>query len=124
MIAFTGMYATIWFFALVVVAGISIVTHFVCNRVMIPDCIEVDESSTGRRGEGVYYGVWFFSQRVFMALAFSINGEILDYFGFVKENSEEIIKQIPGTLTGIKLVAGPIPTIILSIIVLAFYPNY
>ena len=118
------MYATIWFFALVVVAGISIVTHFVCNRAMIPDCIEVDESSTGRRGEGVYYGVWFFSQRVFMALAFSINGEILDYFGFVKENSEEIIKQIPGTLTGIKLVAGPIPTIILSIIVLAFYPNY
>jgi len=91
---------------------------------MIPDCIEVDESSTGRRGEGVYYGVWFFSQRVFMALAFSINGEILDYFGFVKENPEEIIKQIPGTLTGIKLVAGPIPTIILSIIVLAFYPNY
>ena len=62
--------------------------------------------------------------RVFMALAFSINGEILDYFGFVKENPEEIIKQIPGTLTGIKLVAGPIPTIILSIIVLAFYPNY
>ena len=82
LIAFTGAFSLVWFLILVFVAGIAVATHFVCNWAMIPDCIEVDELATGHRREGIYYGIWFFGQKVFMALAIWVSGVVLSIVGY------------------------------------------
>ncbi|MBI1924322.1 alpha/beta fold hydrolase [Candidatus Poribacteria bacterium] len=125
LIALTAGHSLIWFFTLVFIAGIAIATHFVCNWAMIPDCIEVDELATGRRREGIYYGMWFFGQKVFMAMAIWVNGVVLSYVGYQRpETPGEILSQPPEALKGIQFLAGPLPAlaILLSVIALAFYP--
>jgi glycoside/pentoside/hexuronide:cation symporter, GPH family len=125
LIAYSATASLIWFFALVVVAGIAVATHFLCNWAMIPDCIEVDELITGHRREGIYYGIWFLGQKVFMALAIWGNGIVLSYVKYqIPATPDELIVQPSTVLSGIRFLAGPLPAIviILSLVALSFYP--
>ena len=49
---------------------------------MIPDIVEYGQLQTGRRNEGIYYGLWFFVQKLGMAASAAINGAVLSATGF------------------------------------------
>ena len=55
---------------------------------IIPDVVEHDYAETGRRREGVYYGVWTFASKVGQALAIALNGWMLAAFGYQPDRTQ------------------------------------
>lgn len=53
---------------------------------MIPDCIEVDELKTGKRREGMFFGVLSFVQKASVAIAMALSGIVLEATGFNPES--------------------------------------
>jgi GPH family glycoside/pentoside/hexuronide:cation symporter len=112
------------FYTLAVVTGTGLSSFFIVLWSMIPDVVEYGQLQTGHRHEGVYYGLWFFVQKLGMALSATVNGWVLTQTGFRQEQGGRLLEQTAATLGGIKvLLAGlPIAFIIAGLIILAFYP--
>jgi GPH family glycoside/pentoside/hexuronide:cation symporter len=112
------------FYVLAVLAGIGLSSFFIVLWSMIPDVVEYGQLQTGHRHEGVYYGLWFFMQKLGMALSATINGWVLTQTGFQQEQGGRLLEQTATTLGGINLLlAGlPIAFIAAGLIILAFYP--
>ena len=106
-------------FVLMAGAGIGLSTHYVMPHSILPDVVEYDAIKSGIRREGAFSSLWTFSSKIGQALALALTGLILDLFGYVPDAALE-----PATLTGIRLLCGPIPVVfyVIGIIVLAFYP--
>lgn len=86
---------------------------------MIPDVVEVDEFKTGRRREGLYYGVAIFLLKVGSAFALLIVGHALERIGYVPEAA-----QPPAVLLGLRILFGPMVAgmLVISIILAYFLP--
>ncbi len=112
------------FYLFVVIAGIGLSTFFVILWSMVPDVVEYGEYLHGRRNEGIYYGIWFFIQKLGMAVSFMINGVILTLTHFQSSNANGMVKQTPEALNGINLLLSVIPVafIIIGSVFLLFYP--
>ncbi len=68
---------------LAVLAGISVSTAHVLPDAIFPDVIEWDELRTGRRHEGIYYGVKNFIRKLTGALAIFLALQTLGWFGYL-----------------------------------------
>ncbi len=104
---------------LMLFAGIGIGFAYVPPYAMLPDIVEVDAVRTGVRKEGSYYGMWTFFSTFGVALATSLAGVFLNWSGYVAgavQNAQ--------TLLMIRLIVGPIPSVIFlgAILLLARYP--
>ena len=86
---------------------------------MIPDVVEVDEFKTGKRREGLYFGVATFVQKMGSAFALLILGQALLWIGYVPK-----VEQSASTLLGLRIMFGPIlaALILASIIAAYFFP--
>jgi GPH family glycoside/pentoside/hexuronide:cation symporter len=86
---------------------------------MIPDVVEVDEFKTGKRREGMYYGVAIFVMKLGSAFALFIVGQVLDRIGYVPN-----VEQTPATLLGIRIMMGPLLTglLVIAVILAALMP--
>ncbi|MCK5155171.1 MAG: MFS transporter [Spirochaetales bacterium] len=107
-------------FAVMALAGIGLSTHYVIPHAILPDVVEYDSiRNNGIRREGVFSSLWTFSSKIGQALALALNGWLLAIFKYDASIAPERI-----TLTGIKIICGPIPVIfyISGIIILSFYP--
>ena len=106
-------------------AGISVSSAHILPDSIFPDVIEWDELRTGRRQEGIYYGVKNFIRKLTGALAIFIGLQVLGWFGYQSppEGATSFI-QSPQTLTAIRFLLGPIGAILLfSAVAMAwFYP--
>jgi sugar (glycoside-pentoside-hexuronide) transporter len=105
-------------FALLMGIGFNVIFQIIWS--MIPDCVEVDELKTGKRREGMYYGVISFIQKLFSAIAILIVGVVLEKIGY--DPSLEVLT--PETLNGIANLFGfsvSIP-VVLAVLVGVFYP--
>jgi glycoside/pentoside/hexuronide:cation symporter, GPH family len=92
---------------------------------MFPDVIEWDELRTGRRQEGIYYGVKNFMRKLTGALAIFIALQVLGWFGYkTPPEGSKIFIQSPITLTAIRVLIGPVGVVLLfsAIITTWFYP--
>jgi glycoside/pentoside/hexuronide:cation symporter, GPH family len=109
-----------WFYALAIVTGIGVSAFFIVLWSMIPDVVEYGQMQTGHRHEGVYYGLWFFVQKLSMAASAAVNGAVLSATGFVSSGGD----QTPEALTGIGILLAvvPISLIAAGLFILAFYP--
>lgn len=67
---------------LAVMAGVSVSSAHVLPDAIFPDVIEWDELRTGRRQEGIYYGVMNFIRKTTGALAIFIALQVLGWFGY------------------------------------------
>ncbi len=107
---------------LALLAGVGVATAYLVPWSMMPDVIELDELRTGQRREGVFYGFMVFLQKLGLALGLFLVGMALDLQGF--DERAGIGQQPESALTAIRLMIGPIPTIVLicGIILTAFYP--
>jgi glycoside/pentoside/hexuronide:cation symporter, GPH family len=112
------------FYLLAVVAGTGLSSFFIVLWSMIPDVVEYGQLQTGHRHEGVYYGLWFFVQKLGMALSATINGWVLSQAGFRQEQGGRLLEQTAATLGGVRLLLAGLPLafIAVGLIVLVFYP--
>lgn len=124
-IIFTGLeYGQVLFYGLAVICGIGLSSFFIVLWSMIPDVVEYGQLQSGHRHEGVYYGLWFFVQKLGMALSATINGWVLTWSGFKQEQGGRILEQSIDAIRGINmlLVWIPIIFIVTGLLILYFYP--
>lgn len=100
-------------------AGIGLAAHYVFPWSMLPDAIDAGAAASGRRDEGVYYGLWTLLQKGGQALAPLLIGITLTAGGYVADAA-----QTPAALTGIRLLVGPFPAVFFAaaVAVLTAYP--
>ena len=112
------------FYSLAIVSGIGLSSFFIVLWSMIPDVVEYGEMQTGRRNEGMYYGLWFFVQKLGMAASAAINGAVLSATGFTQAPGGAVLDQSLSAIQGINvLLAGlPLAFIVAGLAILAFYP--
>jgi GPH family glycoside/pentoside/hexuronide:cation symporter len=110
---------------LAVMAGISVSTAHVLPDAIFPDVIEWDELRTGRRQEGIYYGIKNFIRKLTGALAIFIALQVLGWFGYqTPPPGATYFTQSPTTLMAIRILIGPFGAVLLfsAIAVAWFYP--
>jgi len=112
------------FYTPVVITGAGLSSFFIVLWSMIPDVVEYGELLYKQRNEGVYYGIWFFIQKLGMALAFQINGLVLSLSGFKEGTGASDFMQAASAVTGIRMLMSIIPVlfIVAGLIFLFFYP--
>jgi glycoside/pentoside/hexuronide:cation symporter, GPH family len=106
-------------------AGISVSAAHILPDAMFPDVIEWDELRTGRRQEGIYYGVKNFIRKLTGALATFIGLQVLGWFGYQSPpQGATTFLQSPLTTTAIRWLIGPFGAVLLFSAVLTtwFYP--
>lgn len=106
--------------ALCVLAGIGVASAHVLPWSIIPDAIEYGEWQTGERHEGMFYSMITLAQKVAVSIALPLALLVLQYSGYVPNSSA----QPASAVTGIRFIAGPIPSILLGMGILfaALYP--
>ncbi len=105
---------------LCVLAGIGVAAAHVLPWSIIPDAIEYGEWQTGERHEGMFYSLITLAQKIAVSIALPLALLVLNYSGYIPNSSFQ-----PATaVTGIRIVAGPIPAILLGMGILfaALYP--
>lgn len=110
---------------LAVLAGVSVSTAHVLPDALFPDVIEWDELRTGRRREGIYYGVKNFIRKLTGALAIFLALQVLGWFGYqTPPEGATAFAQSPTTLAAIRFLIGPFgAAMLLSAVAMAwFYP--
>jgi len=110
---------------LAVMAGISVSTAHVLPDAIFPDVIEWDELRTGRRREGVYYGVKNFVRKLTGALAIFIALQTLGWFGYQSPPvGATQFSQSASALQAIRFLIGPLGTVLLfgAVAMAWFYP--
>lgn len=103
--------AAIPIFIVASVAGIGFSSQWVCPHSMLPDVVEYDELHTGKRREGVYYGMWGMVCKITAALAMAISGWGLELAGYI----EEEVVQPESALLGIRILFALLPVVLLAI---------
>ncbi len=106
-------------------AGLSVSAAHVLPDAMFPDVIEYAELKSGRRQEGIYYGVKNFIRKLTGALATFIALQVLGWFGYqTPPDGVTTFMQSPVTLTAIRILIGPLGAILLfsTVITTCFYP--
>jgi GPH family glycoside/pentoside/hexuronide:cation symporter len=110
---------------LAVMAGISVSTAHVLPDAIFPDVIEWDELRTGRRREGIYYGVKNFVRKLTGALAIFIALQTLGWFGYQTPPAGATqFTQPDSALGAIRFLIGPLGALLIfSAVAMAwFYP--
>jgi len=101
------------------VAGLGFSTHYVMPWSIVPDTIDYDYASSGKRREGVYYGLWTFIAKSGQALAGLFVALTLSASGYVAN-----IEQSASALFAIRFLVGPFTALFffISCLVLTRYP--
>jgi GPH family glycoside/pentoside/hexuronide:cation symporter len=107
-------------YTLCALAGIGVSAAHVIPWAIIPDAIEWDELQTGERHEGMFYSLVTLAQKVATSIALPLALLLLDATGYVANAAQ----QPASALTGIRLLTGPIPAVLLcaGIAFALFYP--
>jgi GPH family glycoside/pentoside/hexuronide:cation symporter len=106
-------------------AGLSVSAAHVLPDAMFPDVIEWGELRTGRRQEGIYYGVKNFVRKLTGAFAIFLALQVLGWFGYqTPPEGATVFVQSPVTLTAIRFLIGPVGAVLLfsAVITTWFYP--
>jgi len=96
---------------LCVLAGIGVSAAHVLPWSIVPDAIEWGEWHTGERHEGMFYSLITLAQKVASSIAIPLALLVLDFTGYVPNSAA----QPASAVNGIRLVAGPIPAVLLCL---------
>jgi GPH family glycoside/pentoside/hexuronide:cation symporter len=116
---------TAYLLTLAALAGIGVSAAYVLPDSIFPDVIEWDELRTGRRQEGIYYGIRTLIRKSTGALIIFLTLQLLGWSGY-QSPPEDVIQftQPDSALTMIRLLVSVFGALLLcGVIVLAyFYP--
>jgi Na+/melibiose symporter-like transporter len=106
--------------ALCVFAGVGVGAAHVLPWSILPDAVEWDEWQTGKRHEGMFYSLVTLAQKIASSIAIPLTLLVLDLTGYVPNAAV----QKESAITGIRLVLGPIPALLLfgGILFALLYP--
>jgi GPH family glycoside/pentoside/hexuronide:cation symporter len=110
---------------LAVMAGISVSAAHVLPDSIFPDVIEWDELRTGRRQEGIYYGIKNFVRKLTGAFAIFIALQTLGWFGYqTPPVGATQFSQPASALLAIRFLIGPLGALLLlsAVLMAWFYP--
>ena len=116
---------TVLMYILSVMAGVGISVAYITPWAMLPDVVDLDELNTGQRREGIFYGFVVQTQKLCVAVAIFLVGKTLDLSGLIPAVATEAPPVQPDSaLWAIRLIIGPLPTLILIIglVIAFFYP--
>ncbi|MDP2975752.1 MAG: glycoside-pentoside-hexuronide (GPH):cation symporter, partial [Anaerolineales bacterium] len=111
--------------ALATLAGISVSTAHVLPDSIFPDVIEWDELRTGRRQEGIYYGIKNFIRKLSGAVAMVIVLQALERFGYqTPPEGVTFFTQPDSAVLAIRILIGPLGAVLLfsAVLIAWFYP--
>lgn len=97
-----------------VVVGFGYAAIAALPLAILPDVIDDHYNATGRRHEGIAYGLWLVAAKSGMLLAAGIFGAVLSFTNYQPEISQTAILQ-QKTVIGIVALTGPIPFVLLII---------
>ncbi len=102
------------------VAGLGFSAQYVFPWSMIPDVVEVDQSQTGERHEGIYFGVNSLLGKISGGVGAFVMGWALKLYGF----QAEAIEQTARALFGIRFFFAIVPVIafLVALPLLIWYP--
>ncbi|MEM2637638.1 MAG: MFS transporter [Candidatus Korarchaeota archaeon] len=103
-----------------VIMGVGLGAAILLTNVLIANAIDYDETVTGIRREGIYYGFNAFIIRFSVILSAITSERILGLFGYISTSQE----QPPSVATGVKIIVGlfPLLAMVVGILALYFYP--
>ena len=106
-------------YVVAVLLGISFSAQWVIPFAMMPDVMEYDEKQTGKRREGIYYGLSNFLTKFSTALGVAVPGWALAWFGYVPNSV-----QTETALFGIRFFYAIIPAaaMLICVPILLRYP--
>jgi GPH family glycoside/pentoside/hexuronide:cation symporter len=96
---------------LCILAGIGVSAAHVLTWAIIPDAIEWSELQTGQRTEGMFYSLVTLIRKIVTSLAVPAVGLVLQFSGYVPNAAQ----QPTSALTGIRILIGPVPAVLLCI---------
>lgn len=108
-----------------VLMGISVSAAHVLPDAIFPDVIDWDELRTGKRHEGIYYGIKNFIRKLTTAFAIFLALQVLGWLGYqVPPEGAISFTQPDSAILGIRILIGPIGiALLLGVIVVTwFYP--
>jgi GPH family glycoside/pentoside/hexuronide:cation symporter len=97
--------------AICVLAGIGVSAAHVIPWSILPDAIEYGELHTGERHEGMFYSLITLAQKIAVSVALPLALLVLDHSGYIPNSSV----QPESAVNGIRLIAGPIPAVLLGL---------
>jgi GPH family glycoside/pentoside/hexuronide:cation symporter len=115
-IVFSPDMSTFRMSAFLVLAGLGNGGWAVLPAAIAADIVDTDELETYRRREGAYFGMWMLGLKLATALASGIVGVGLQVIGYMPN-----AVQSEGTILGIRLLYGPIPSLFLVAGLILFY---
>lgn len=92
-----------------IIAGAGVATMYMVPFAMLPDVIDLDELQTGLRREGLYFSALVFLQKLGIAVALFVSGQLLDITGFIANAPT----QPANALWAIRFLIGPLPAMLL-----------
>jgi glycoside/pentoside/hexuronide:cation symporter, GPH family len=107
------------------IAGIGMSTAYFIPSSMLPEVIDWDELHTGKRREGLFYGILMFLFQIVFAVGLFLVGQWLSLSGFQEGiPGPVIITQPKSALMAIRQAIFILPTIalVISLILTYFYP--
>jgi len=113
------LFGPVYFFVMMLVAGMGLGFAYVAPWAMVPDTVEWDAARSGERREGAYYGMWTFVSKCGQALSIVVSGFILQWGGYVADTD-----QSASSIAAIRVLIGPLPAIVFAgaIALLFAYP--
>jgi GPH family glycoside/pentoside/hexuronide:cation symporter len=96
---------------LCVLAGIGVSAAHVLPWSILPDAIEWGEWKTGERHEGMFYSLITLAAKIASSIAIPLSLLVLDISGYVSSSATQPVSAI----TGIRIVTGPIPAVLLCL---------
>ncbi len=100
----------VWMYTLGVIAGIGVATLYMVPFAMLPDVVDLDELNTGLRREGLYFSALVFLQKLGLALALFVSGQVLGWTGYMASAEAQPV----AALNAIRLLIGPLPALLLA----------
>ncbi len=113
------------YFVLTFFAGIGVSVAYLIPWSMLPDVVEYDELTSGKRRDGLYYGLFVFLQKLGISVALALNGFALEAAGYINpEEAGELIAQPDSVLATLRIIVSLVPILILllSLPIAYFYP--
>jgi GPH family glycoside/pentoside/hexuronide:cation symporter len=116
---------TVYLLTMAALAGVGVSAAYVLPDSIFPDVIEWDELRTGRRQEGIYYGIRTLIRKSTGALVIFLTLQLLSWSDYQSPPSDVIqFTQPDSALTMIRLLVSPFGAIMLcgTIVLAFFYP--
>lgn len=98
-----------WMYSLGILAGLGVATLYTMPFAMLPDVIDLDELQSGQRREGLYFSSLVFLQKLGLAAALFLSGQLLSWTGY----NSQAVTQPDQALWAIRLLIGPLPALLL-----------